>query len=158
MAWYRYVGWAGTNRLTRWLHVPLYRLFAGSGILGRSLGNLTIVLTTVGARSGRHRSVPLWAFRDHEAWVVVASNGGSARLPAWCLNLRANPRASVQNHARVTPVRAREAEGAEYERLWIMVTTAYRGYAAYRRWAGRPIPLVVLEPEPVAATEPGEPA
>jgi deazaflavin-dependent oxidoreductase (nitroreductase family) len=115
-------------------------------VVGRSLGNLTVVLTTTGARTGRRRETAIWAYPDGEALVIVASNGGSRRLPAWCLNLRADPAAEVQVRGERRLVHAREASGAEYDRLWRMVNDAYPGYARYRVWAQRPIPLVVLEP------------
>jgi deazaflavin-dependent oxidoreductase (nitroreductase family) len=146
--WYRLVAWAGVNRLSRVLHHRLYRVSGGWGPLGRSLGNLTVILITIGARSGRQRPTALWAFPDAADLVVVASNGGRHRLPAWCHNLRAHPEAEVLILREQRAVRAREASGAEYERLWAMVTRAYPGYVDYLARAGRDIPLVVLEARP----------
>ncbi len=145
-AWFWLVGHAGVNRLSRALHAPLYRLTGGWWFLGRSLGNLTVVLTTIGRRSGRPRTTALWAFPDGAALVVVGSYGGARRAPAWVHNLRARPEATVQVGRSVRRMAAREASGEEYERLWRMVTHAYPGYQAYLAWAHRTIPLVVLEP------------
>jgi deazaflavin-dependent oxidoreductase (nitroreductase family) len=130
----------------RHLHAPVYRRLAGRGLLGRSLGNMTVVLATTGARTGRRRETAIWAYPDGDALVLVASNGGSPRVPAWCLNLRAQPEAEVLVGGVRRRVRAREAAGPEYDRIWRMVNQAYPGYDRYRVWAGRHIPLVVLDP------------
>ncbi len=144
--WYRVVGVAGVNPISRWLHPPLYRWTGGAWLLGRSLGNLTILLTTTGRHSGRARTAALWAYPDGHRLVVVGSNGGSRHVPAWVLNLRADPAAVAQVLRERRPVRAREAAGEEYVRLWELVNAAYPGYEAYLEWAHRTIPLVVLEP------------
>lgn len=146
-AWFRVVGVAGVNPISRRLHPVLYRWTGGAGLLGRSLGNLTILLTTTGRHSGRPRTAALWAYPEGNALVVVGSNGGSHRVPGWFLNLRAQPLAHTLVGRERRPVRAREAEGEEYERLWRLVTNAYPGYQAYHEWAHRTIPLVVLESE-----------
>ncbi len=143
--WFWMVGRAGVNRLSRWLHPLLYRWTGGAGLLGRSLGNLTILLTTVGRRSGRARTTALWAYPDADSLVVVGSNGGSHHVPAWVLNLRAQPLAEATVGRERRAVRAHEAQGEEYQRLWQLVNAAYPGYEAYREWAHRTIPLVVLE-------------
>ena len=146
-AWYRLVGWVGTVITTRWLHAPLYRWTGGWGPLGRSLGILTVVLVTAGARTGRRRETAMWAHPDGADLVLVASNGGRGRIPGWCWNLRAGPEAEVLVHREWRAVRAREAVAAEYDRLWALVTAAYPGYLDYQvRWGERRIPLVVLVP------------
>ena len=149
--WFWMVGRAGTNRLSRWLHPLLYRWTGGAGPLGRSLGNLTVLLTTTGRRTGVARTTAIWAYPDGDAVVLVGSNGGSRRTPAWVLTLRARPEAVVQVRRDVRSVRAREADGEEYDRLWRMVVAAYPGYEAYLAWAHRVIPLVVLESAPATA-------
>jgi len=146
--WFWIVGRTGTSRLAHWLHPPLYRWTGGAGGLGRSLGNLTVLLTTTGRRTGEQRTTAIWAYPDGEALVLVGSYGGSRRTPAWVLNLGAEPQAAVQVRREVRLVLAREAAGDEYERLWKMVVAAYPGYQAYTAWARRVIPLVVLEPIP----------
>ena len=145
-AWYWIVGRSGTSRLSRWLHPPLYRWTGGAGGLGRSLGNLTILLTTQGRRSGKQRTTAIWAYPDGDALVLVGSNGGRGPMPGWVHNLRAHPEATVQVGREVRRVRTREPRGEEYERLWALVVAAYPGYAAYLDWVRHPIPLVVLDP------------
>ena len=143
-AWFWLVGRIGASGLVRRLHRLLYRRLGGAGILGRSLGNLSIVLITVGRRSGETREAPLWAYPDGERLVVVGTNGGKEAVPAWVLNLRTRPEAQVRLLRALRPVGAYEASGEEWDRLWALVVAAYPGYAAYRRWIHRPVPLVVL--------------
>jgi F420H(2)-dependent quinone reductase len=143
--WFWIVGRTGTSLLARWLHAPLYRWTGGAGPIGRSLGNLTVLLTTTGRRSGKPRTMAIWAYPDGDALVVVGSYGGRHVTPGWVYNLRARPEATLQVHREVRRVRAREADGEEYKRLWQLVVAAYAGYEAYLEWAQRRIPLVVLE-------------
>ena len=143
--WFWIVGRTGTSRLARWFHPPLYRWTGGAGALGRSLGNLTVLLTTTGRRSGQGRTTAIWAYPDGDALILVGSYGGRRTTPGWVFNLREHPEATVQVARKVRRVQAREAEGDEYDRLWTLVVAAYPGYEAYQQWAHRHIPLVVLE-------------
>ncbi len=83
---------------------------------------------------------------DGSALVVVASNVGAASDPAWWLNLKVEPRASVDLPGRSIDVLAQEAGGDERERLWARFEPL-ADYAAYAKAAGRPIPIVILEPD-----------
>lgn len=144
LAWYWIVGRTGDSRFVRWAHPIVYSRFGGAGILGRSLGNLTVILVATGRHSGRVREVPLWAYADRGRLVLVGTNGGRKPVPGWVYNLRANPEAQVHLGRDIRAVRAAEAEGDEWERLWALVTAAYPGYLAYLRWIHRPVPLVIL--------------
>jgi deazaflavin-dependent oxidoreductase (nitroreductase family) len=136
----------------RWLlalitavHRFVYR--ASGGRLGARLGgNDMLLLTCVGRRSGEPRTLPLLTVRDGERFVVVASNAGDDRHPAWWLNLQAKPEASVQFGTEHHAVRARRASPEEEKRLWPVVEQAYPDYANYRKRTTREIPLVLLEP------------
>jgi len=103
-----------------------------------------LLLTTTGRRSGRTRTTPLTYFEDRNELVIVASNGGEDRPPAWWLNLREHPEATITIGTRSHSVTARAATDEEHERLWPTITTAYPGYAAYAQRTTRPIPVVVL--------------
>jgi len=103
-----------------------------------------VKLTTTGRRSGQPRQVTLYAYPDGDHLVIVGSWGGKARDPAWAGNLRAEPRASVQIGREERAVRAREVSGAERERLWELVCTAFPLYRTYQRRTPRSIPLFVL--------------
>ena len=112
----------------------------------------SVVLTTIGMRSGTPREVPLYTVEDEDRFVVIGSNGGKERAPSWVGNLRATPDCTVRVGRRnVIPVRAREAEGEERDRLWALAVAAFPGYARYQERTTRRIPVIVLEPS-------GEPA
>ena len=99
-----------------------------------------------GRTSGRTRDVPLYAFADGDRWVVIGSNAGVDREPAWVGNLRSNPSARLRVGRQVRDVRAREAEDAERERLWALAAAGYPGYESYRARTSRRIAVIVLEP------------
>ncbi len=104
-----------------------------------------MTLTTTGRRSGKPRTVPLYAWEDADRLVVVGSQGGSAHDPHWARNLRAHPRATVKKGRNVLDVRASEVAAAERDRLWQLVVEAFPLYATYQRKTERVIPLFVLE-------------
>lgn len=146
---YRLIGRFSVTRFDRLVHPVLYRLGGGRGILGRALGCEMILLTTTGRRSGRPRTVALFAFPIAEppgSWAVVGSRGGSRKLPAWYLNLVASPSATVRVRRRSFAARAREVEGDEYERVFEVAATGYPGYRLYRAESPIHVPIVVLEP------------
>jgi deazaflavin-dependent oxidoreductase (nitroreductase family) len=103
-----------------------------------------LLLTTTGRRSGKARTTPLTFFRDATDLVVVASNGGADRPPDWSLNLQQTPRAVVEIGADKVAVTARTATHQERDRLWIVITATYAGYARYQERTTRPIPVVLL--------------
>lgn len=128
------------------VHRRLYRWTGGRGIVARALGMDMILVHMTGARSGEARTVPLAAVRDVVGWVLVGSNAGKPRMPAWVHNLRAHPDVHVEHRAQTLAHRAREATGDELERLWAAVVAVYPGYAVYRDRTSRSIPIFVLEP------------
>ena len=132
-------------RLMSALNVFLYRL-TGGRVGGRVGGVPVLLLITTGRKSGQSRTTPLLYLADRERWVVVASNAGDDRHPAWFLNLRGPGRAEVQvGHSR-RPVRAEEASGDEKRRLWPLLTHMYPAYDVYRGRTRREIPVVILSP------------
>lgn len=142
----RLLKWIGENKLwAKWgrLHTVLYRWTGG--LLGHSSGKITnLLLTTTGRKSGQARTVPLSYIRDGDDLVVVASNGGADRDPVWWLNLRADPRGSVQVGAECIPVIAREADAGERERLWPVLLEANLFYSRHLANTDRRIPIVIL--------------
>jgi deazaflavin-dependent oxidoreductase (nitroreductase family) len=128
------------------LHRRLYRWTGGRGPVGRALGMDMVLVRMRGRRSGEVRVVPLGAVRAGETWILIASNAGKDRMPAWAHNLRAEAPVSVEHGGAVAAFLAREATGDEAARLWKVVTAAYPGYQVYRDRTERPIPLFVLEP------------
>jgi deazaflavin-dependent oxidoreductase (nitroreductase family) len=126
-------------------HAALYRFTAGavSGRLGRSP---VLLLTTVGRKTGKERSVPLLYLTDGDRLVVVGSVGGAARHPDWWLNLRANPEARVQVGRRTLQVRAELAGPEERRRLWPLLVAMYPPYDDYQKATSREIPVIILHP------------
>lgn len=143
---YLAIGWFSTTRVDRVVHPILYRRFRARGILGRVLGSDMLLVTTTGRRTARPRTVALFAFEDAGGWVVVASRGGSRRLPAWYRNLAARPEATVHAHDRQVAVRAVELQGTEYEAAFEAAARIYPGYRVYRRRSPIHIPILRLVP------------
>jgi deazaflavin-dependent oxidoreductase (nitroreductase family) len=109
----------------------------------------TLLLTTIGKRSGRLRSRALPYYRDGERFVVVGSNGGGPKDPDWVWNVRANGSAWVHVKRRKVAVTAHVAEGAEHERLFAKLAAKGDSLTRYQQRAstfGRAVPLVVLQP------------
>jgi deazaflavin-dependent oxidoreductase (nitroreductase family) len=127
------------------LHRFVYQR-SGGWIGGRLPGQRFLLLTTTGRRTGRERTMPLLYVPDGDRFIVVGSNGGDDRPPAWWLNLQTRPAAKVQVGRRRHGVTARRAHGAELDGLWTRLEQSYRYYADYRRRTSREIPVVVLEP------------
>jgi deazaflavin-dependent oxidoreductase (nitroreductase family) len=123
--------------------VWLYRR-SGGKIGGKMFGAPVLLLTTTGRRSGRSWTVPLMYQTEGDGWVIIASNGGSARHPAWWLNLLSQSDARVQVGGETYPVTAVETAGDDRERLWRQMADMYQGYDRYARKTTRKIPVVVL--------------
>lgn len=115
--------------------------------VGLLAGLPLITLTTIGAKSGQLRSVPLVGIPDGERLILVASNFGQSHHPAWYHNLAKNPHAAVTIDGAMRDYTAHEATDAEYARCWQLAVSFYAGYAAYKaRTGGRQIPILVLTP------------
>jgi len=127
------------------LHAAIYRL-TGGRIGARMAGLDVLLLTTTGSRTGQPRTTPLGYLRDGDAYVIVASNGGADRHPAWYFNLVKRPHAHIRVGDRAIDVRADTLQGSDRERVWSRVVEAGPGYANYQRRAKREIPLVRLVP------------
>ena len=110
-------------------------------------GMPVIELTTIGRKSGEHRSTMLTSpVKDGDSYVVVASKGGSDSHPAWFLNLRDNPSVEVVIENRPRESRAaRIATETERARLWPIITSRFANYAGYQEKTEREIPLVLLD-------------
>lgn len=146
-AWSRFSSSLGATGL-RWagkLNTPVYRL-TGGRLLARVGKAPVLLLTTTGRRSGQPRTAPLVYLADGERMIVIGSNAGNARPPAWALNLKADPEAEVEIGHRRRPVRARLAEGAEREDLWSRCNEQYAGFDDYAERTDRDIAVFVLEP------------
>ena len=137
----------------RYLGIPLLRVHDAiyrktDGRIGHRIPGAppSLLLHTVGAKTGIARTNTLSYARDGDAYLVVASNGGAQSHPLWYLNLAANPDVTVQVGSEVFTAVASTAEHAEKPRLWQIMTGLYPTYDDYQRKAHREIPLVILTP------------
>jgi deazaflavin-dependent oxidoreductase (nitroreductase family) len=113
-----------------------------------TIGQPMTLLTTIGAKSGQPRTTPLLCVIDGDRVMLIASNGGQPRHPAWYYNLRAHPEATLLLHGRSTTYTAREVYGEERAALWQRAVRFYPGYAIYQQRAGqRKIPVLLLTPK-----------
>lgn len=136
----------------RWLirlitHIHRFVLVKSGGRIGHKLGGMEmLLLDNVGRKSGTLRHTPLLFIEEEGRFVVVASNGGDDRNPAWLLNVRAHPETSAMIRGRRTAVKARVADADERAPLWERLDASYPYYPDYRARASREIPIVLLEP------------
>jgi deazaflavin-dependent oxidoreductase (nitroreductase family) len=104
------------------------------------------LLTTRGRKTGRPRTQPLLYMPDGDRVVIVASQGGLPKDPLWYLNLRADPRVTVQVRRDVRRMRARTASPDERAALWPRLVALYADFDKYQSWTDREIPVVICEP------------
>ncbi len=110
-------------------------------------GRPIIVLTSVGARTGKLRKTPLMRVEHEGLYAVVASQGGAPKHPVWYYNLLADPEVEVRDRDQVWDMRARLVEpGPEREQWWERAVADFPPYASYQERTERLIPLFVLEP------------
>jgi F420H(2)-dependent quinone reductase len=121
---------------------------ASGGVEGGTLeGRPVVILTSVGAKSGKVRKNPVMRIVDGDRYVAVASAGGSPTNPSWYANLVAHPTVRLQDGATVREFQAREVSGEEKRYYWSVGERFWPHFPEYRRLAGgRDIPIMVLEP------------
>jgi deazaflavin-dependent oxidoreductase (nitroreductase family) len=144
---------AATRAMPQWIldHLEQYRQspdeahFWDATFAGGRPRTPTLLLTTVGRKSGKRLTLPLIYGTDGDRHVIVASKGGAPEHPAWYLNLQSNPQVDVQVAARKFQAVARTASGEERRRLWEMMAGIYPPYPDYQKRTDREIPVVVLE-------------
>lgn len=156
-SWQRFLQRIAATRPGSWLfshtlhHIDktLLKLSGGRFTSAQVLAGLpTVELTTTGARTGKPRTVPVMGMRDGDYWVLVASNWGRDRHPAWYHNLRENPEVELSHNGEKRRYVAREANAEERGEYWRRAKELYVGFEGYRRRSGdRQIPVVVLTPE-----------
>ncbi|TXN29702.1 nitroreductase family deazaflavin-dependent oxidoreductase [Lacisediminihabitans profunda] len=125
--------------------VDLYE--SSGGTEGTTLrGMPVVVLTTVGAKSGKLRKTPLMRVEHDGDYAVVASLGGAPKHPVWYFNLLANPLVELQDGPVKRDFVARELSGDERSTWWERAVAAYPEYASYQEHTSRVIPVFVLTP------------
>jgi deazaflavin-dependent oxidoreductase (nitroreductase family) len=109
-------------------------------------GKPIIVLTSVGAKSGKLRKTALMRVEHDGSYAVVASKGGDPKPPVWYYNLKANPHVELQDAATRLDYTAREVTGDEKAIWWARAVEAWPDYAKYQEKTDRAIQVFVLEP------------
>ncbi len=109
-------------------------------------GYPVILLTTVGAKTGKLRKTPLMRVEHEGEYAVVASLGGAPKNPVWYYNVVAHPRVELQDGPVTNDYDAREVFGAEKALWWERAVAAFPNYAEYQAKTDRAIPLFVLTP------------
>ena len=133
-------------RLFSLIHQVVYRL-SGGRIGSQIVGAPVLLLTSKGRKSGKTRTTPLLYLDEGRNWIMAGSNAGDDWNPAWWLNLKAQPEATVQIGDTLMRVRAREASEEEKNLLWPRFVDMYADYEVYQQRTTRKIPVVILEPE-----------
>ena len=105
-----------------------------------------ILLTTVGAKTGKLRKTPLMRVEHDGEYAVVASLGGAPKNPVWYYNIAKNPRVELQDGSVTRDYDAREVFGDEKATWWERAVAAYPDYADYQKNTERQIPVFVLTP------------
>jgi deazaflavin-dependent oxidoreductase (nitroreductase family) len=131
----------------QWVRDQVAQYEASGGASGTELrGMPVVVVTNLGAKSGKLRKTPLMRVEHDGVYAAVASKGGAPEHPLWYYNLSANPRVEVQDGPAKFEMRAREVTGAEKAIWWERAVAAYPDYADYQARTARPIPVFLLEP------------
>jgi F420H(2)-dependent quinone reductase len=120
---------------------------SSGGTKGNTMQGLPVViLTTVGAKSGKLRKTPLMRVEHDGVYAVVASLGGAPKHPVWYHNIRMHPHVQLQDGPQPRDMVAREVVGEEKALWWARAVAAYPPYEDYQRKTDRQIPVLVLEP------------
>jgi deazaflavin-dependent oxidoreductase (nitroreductase family) len=117
-------------------------------------GRPIIVLTSVGAKTGKLRKTALMRVEHDGVYAVVGSKGGAPKHPVWYHNLKANPHVELQDGPTRRDYTAREVSGDEKAVWWDRAVATWPDYATYQTRTSRQIPVFVLEPLDTRSLEP----
>jgi len=130
-----------------WARENAEEYMASGGTRGTELkGRPVILLTTVGAKTGKIRKTPLMRVEHDGEYAVVASLGGAPKNPVWYYNIKANPQVELQDGPAAGDYEAREVFGDEKAAWWERAVAAWPDYADYQKKTERQIPVFVLSP------------
>ena len=135
-----------TDSPTGWVLKHVREYVESDGNKGaRKWGSPSLLITTRGRRTGTLRRTALFYGTDGGRYLVVPSNGGAAKPPAWYLNLLDDPKVRIQVGDEKFDAVARVASAAEKPSLWKVMTAIYPTYDAYQARTKRDIPVVIIE-------------
>jgi deazaflavin-dependent oxidoreductase (nitroreductase family) len=130
-----------------WARENAETYMASGGAAGTELkGRPVILLTTVGAKTGKIRKTPLMRVEHDGEYAVVASLGGAPKHPVWYYNIKANPKVELQDGATTKDYDSREVFGDEKALWWERAVATWPDYADYQTKTDREIPVFVLTP------------
>jgi deazaflavin-dependent oxidoreductase (nitroreductase family) len=112
----------------------------------RDTGDPIVVITSIGAKSGKLRKNPVMRVERDGKYVAIASKGGAPDNPTWFHNLVAHPTVELQDGPVKKTYRARLVEGDERAEWWQLAVDTWPTYAGYQEKTDREIPVFVLEP------------
>lgn len=132
-----------------WARENAEKYMASGGTEGTELqGKPVILLTTIGAKTGKIRKTPLMRIEHSDEYAIVASLGGAAKNPVWYHNIKKNPRVELQDRTATGDYDAREVFGEQKATWWERAVQAWPDYAKYQTKTDRQIPVFVLTPVP----------
>jgi len=130
-----------------WSRENAEKYMSSGGTEGTDLKGMAVVLlTTVGAKTGKLRKTPLMRVEHAGQYAIVASLGGAPKNPVWYYNVVKNPRVELQDGTVTGDYDAREVFGDEKAQWWERAVAAYPDYADYQTKTDRQIPVFVLTP------------
>ncbi len=130
-----------------WARENAETYMASGGTAGTELkGRPVILLTTIGAKSGKIRKTPLMRVEHDGEYAVVASLGGAPKNPVWYYNIKANPQVELQDGESTKDYQSREVFGDEKALWWERAVATWPDYADYQTKTDREIPVFVLTP------------
>ena len=131
---------------SEWVRDHVEQIEESGGSEAELKGKPVILLTTIGAKSGKIRKTPLMRVEHDGEYAVVASLGGAPKNPVWYHNVKKNPRVELQDGSTTRDYEAREVFGDEKTTWWGRAVEAWPDYADYQEKTDRQIPVFVLTP------------
>ncbi|MFJ4840332.1 nitroreductase family deazaflavin-dependent oxidoreductase [Streptomyces sp. NPDC088746] len=132
---------------TTWVREQVELIESSGGTQGTTLhGRPVILLTTLGAKSGKLRKTPLMRVEHDGEYAVVASLGGAPKHPVWYYNVQSHPEVELRDGTVKQDMVAREVTGEEKALWWDRAVEAFPDYADYQTKTDREIPVFVLSP------------
>jgi len=132
-----------------WVREQVEKFEASNGAEANTLrdtGDPIVVITSVGAKSGKLRKNPVMRVERDGKYVAIASKGGAPEQPEWYYNFVAHPEVDLQDGAEKKTYRARVVEGDERAEWWQYAVDTWPTYASYQKKTDRQIPVFLLEP------------
>lgn len=132
---------------SQWVRDQVELYEASGGTEGTTMrGMPVVVVTSVGARSGKIRKTPLMRVEHDGRYALVASQGGAPKHPTWYFNLKEHPEVMIQDGPTRRTYVTREVTGVEKATWWERSVAAFPDYADYQEKTDREIPVFVAEP------------